>query len=149
MVFIFISQSEALERPSVTLRVAEWGSHLSVSHRRACSPVAERKIFVRDEYPSSCAKRTQVPIRVIEFFLFWFWKWDFLPFHNLHTFQPCALKCAKLKGRYNTPAACRDLSVGGFYCNNCLTAVGKNCTDFQICTFIFDVNCCNTKYFIV
>ena len=51
-VLYFLPQSEALERPSATLRVAEWGSHLSVSHRGARSPVAERKIFVRDEYPS-------------------------------------------------------------------------------------------------
>ena len=52
-VLYFLPQSEALERPSATLRVAEWGSHLSVNHRGACSPVAERKIFVKDEYPSS------------------------------------------------------------------------------------------------
>ena len=52
-VLYFLPQSEALERPSVTLRVAGWGSHLSVSHRGARSPVAERKIFVKDEYPSS------------------------------------------------------------------------------------------------
>ena len=64
----FLPQSEALERPSATLQVAEWGSHLSVSHRRARSPVAERKIFAKGEYPSSreALERPSATLRVAE-----------------------------------------------------------------------------------
>ena len=79
-VLYFLPQSEALERPSVTRRVAEWGSHLSVSHRGACSPVAERKIFVKDEYPSS------KPFDKLEFVCY-AWKGHLFPIHWLFCFE--------------------------------------------------------------
>ena len=49
-VLYFLPQSEALERPSVTRKVAEWGSHTPPEDRRArssgagCGYLSQRRI---------------------------------------------------------------------------------------------------------
>ena len=52
-VLYFLLKSDGVLRLENRLPKRHGGSHLSVSHRGARSPVAERKIFARGEYPSS------------------------------------------------------------------------------------------------